>query len=240
MLSDLDRLASESKSRKRYTFVVGLDAAGAFDSASLSRLIETLLRYRVPTQITRLIGTWLTSRTFRVRLATPIGTVFSAHRNPSRGVPQGGVLSPLLWILRVNRIAKYTRSQMKRAIQEESSDWDLIVQIFAGDISAAISHEDRETVLEMAWTLKEILLEILGEIELDVSTPKCNNFLVDFLKEKLKTKTQGQIPKKRSLQYDIDKENKKNEMQFAIDKLLTETEMEKKRIGAPIPLEIQL
>ena len=53
MLSDLDRFASENRAKKRYTYIVGLDIAGAFDSASLEKLTETLLYYRVPEILTR-------------------------------------------------------------------------------------------------------------------------------------------------------------------------------------------
>ena len=43
MLLGLDHLVSESRAEERYTYVVGLRVAGAFDSASLSALIEAAI-----------------------------------------------------------------------------------------------------------------------------------------------------------------------------------------------------
>ena len=56
---------------------MGLDIAGAFDSASHQRLVDTLLYNKVPLTVSRFIGVWLTSRAFRIKLNTPIGTVYS-------------------------------------------------------------------------------------------------------------------------------------------------------------------
>ena len=89
--SDLDRFASTDRARGNFVYVVGLDVAGAFDSASLTKLTETLRYNRAPELLTRFIGTWLTNRVFRVRLATPVGTAFSEYHYPSMGGPAGGV-----------------------------------------------------------------------------------------------------------------------------------------------------
>ena len=96
LLSDLDRFVTENANAARVTYVVGFDVAGAFDSASLPKLVEALKYYGVPAPIYRLIGTWLTGRLFSVKLRSPIGVAYSGNHTPTRGVPQGGVLSPLL------------------------------------------------------------------------------------------------------------------------------------------------
>ena len=53
------------------------------------------------------------------------------------------------------------------------------MQIFADDISAAISHEHRQTAIELAHVLIAVLLKHLSKTDLDVSLPKCQNFLVE-------------------------------------------------------------
>ena len=61
-LSDLDHFAPQNRKRGKYTYIVGLDAAGAFDSASLVQLVETLLFFGAPEVATRFLGSWLTRR----------------------------------------------------------------------------------------------------------------------------------------------------------------------------------
>ena len=45
----------------------------------------------------------LMGRRFRTRIVAPEGKNASGARGVSRGLPQGGVPSPLLWVLRFNR-----------------------------------------------------------------------------------------------------------------------------------------
>ena len=94
----------------------------------------------------------------RARLATPLGTALSKYHNPSREIPHGGVLSPLLWLLHVNRVAANPKELMAKEINMEQEGKNLLVQIFANDISSAAGHTDRETAIKLAWLLEEILL----------------------------------------------------------------------------------
>ena len=75
LLSDLDHSVTGNVRDKKTTYVVGLDVAGAFDSASLGKLVEALLYYDVPPVVCRFVGVWLTGRKFQIKLRSPIGTV---------------------------------------------------------------------------------------------------------------------------------------------------------------------
>ena len=70
---------------------------------------------------------------------------------------------------------------MAREICTASEEWDLLVQIFVDDISAAAGHTNREAVTRLPWLLRKILLRELRAIELDVRDSKCRNFLVEWL-----------------------------------------------------------
>ena len=63
LLEDLDRFARKGRKEGWITYMVGIDVAGAFDSASLPRIVETLRYYAAPDIMRRFIGTWLTERT---------------------------------------------------------------------------------------------------------------------------------------------------------------------------------
>ena len=143
LLGDLDSFVEEGKSNNWHTYVLGLDIQGAFDCASLTKLADSLKEYGIPEILRRFIGNWLTGRSFRIKLGTTDGVAYSRPRTPSRGVPQGGVLSPLLWILHVNKVIAETQKTMEESIGLPKAEWRLIVQLFADDISAAVSHKDR-------------------------------------------------------------------------------------------------
>ena len=78
-----------------------------------------------------------------------------------------------------NRVAEDTLQTLRRRIDLPGANWGVVVQLFAGDISAAISHRRRETVLALAGALAESTLETVGGLDLEVSIPKCRNFLVE-------------------------------------------------------------
>ena len=54
--------------------------------------------------------------------------------------------------------------------------WNVIVQIFTDDISAAIGHLDRAEALKLSHALIKALLRQLANTDLEVSPPKVKNF----------------------------------------------------------------
>ena len=65
--------------------MAGLDIAGAFDSAIYVNLVKSMLEIGEPENLVRFIGTWLTQRTFKIRLGASNGVVFSENFCPTRG-----------------------------------------------------------------------------------------------------------------------------------------------------------
>ena len=217
LLEDLDRFVRKGKQEGWITYMVGMDVAGAFDSASLPRLVETLRYYAIPDILCRFIGTWLTERTFTIKMSTPEGTVMGKQCRPTRGVPQGGVLSPLLWILHVNRVAEETLKKLRKKTSLPNSEWRIIFQVFADDISAAVSHRTRRGVITLSKELSEALLEVLKKLDLEVAKPKCNNFLIEGMKGE--EKTAAKRDKNKSRLQKKEKERKRLTMRKALDRL---------------------
>ena len=102
LLSDLHQFVYGERNGDAHMYVAGLNIAGASDSASYSELIDALERLEVPKILVRFIGEWIPARSFTVRLNPAIGTVLSSDFHPTKGVPHGGVPSPLLWIIHTN------------------------------------------------------------------------------------------------------------------------------------------
>ena len=182
LLADIDSFVQESSGGSWVTYIVGLDIEGAFDTADLDRLLDALEGIGAPGVLCRFIGNWLTVRTFRVRLLAPSGQYLSSPYTQTRGVPQGGVLSPLLWLLLINGLPDKVRGQMKNIRPKLDVDKDLMIQIFADDISIALRGRTAAEVAEIANKLGKILHEVLREIGLQLSSTKCKNFIVQLLR----------------------------------------------------------
>ena len=88
-----------SFSVREFTIVAFLDIEGAFNNVTSDSILNALSILDVDCGIQRLIRDLLTNR----RVSGTLGSA-SLQRFVSRGTPQGGVLSPLLWNLAMNRL----------------------------------------------------------------------------------------------------------------------------------------
>ena len=128
-------------------------------------------KYNIQESTTRFLGDWMTARSFRVRLLTPIGQHFSKPYHQNKGVPQGGVLSPLMWILLINQIPTKIMEQMKKITGNAEREKDILVQIFADDISGVLATNTEEQAIEYAHVLVRILVRTLKELGLNLTHP---------------------------------------------------------------------
>ena len=94
-LGELLRLA---KIRHRCVTAVSLDVEKAFDSVWHDGLRQKLSSIGLPCRLIRLLSSFLTDRSIRVR----VGQTLSLPVRLLAGTPQGSVLSPLLYLVYVN------------------------------------------------------------------------------------------------------------------------------------------
>ena len=178
LLADLDSFVGDSLRESRAIYMAGLDIQGAFDNADLLCLIEALKKRGVPPIMARFIGNWMTARSFRIRLTMPTGQYFSRPYIQNRGIPRGGVLSPLMWILLINEVPV----QVQRRIAEQEPDFDveerLLLQIFADDVSAALSADDEMEAVRLSHILVMAICDGLRRLGLTLSPIRCKNFLM--------------------------------------------------------------
>ncbi|XP_043072259.1 uncharacterized protein LOC122322860 [Drosophila grimshawi] len=84
---------------KEYTLIAFLDIEGAFNNVTPAAITAALLNLGFDTGLMGLISQLLTCRTVTSTLGSS-----TLSRFVSRGTPQGGVLSPLLWNIAINKL----------------------------------------------------------------------------------------------------------------------------------------
>ena len=130
---------------KRSVLVL-LDFSQAFDTVWRQRLLTSMLDLGVPASYVRWIYQFLCNRQARVKFN---GTT-SSSRQLHQGVPQGSVLSPLLFIFYINNLAKLLPA-------------DNINCMFADDVSILSTHRDKQKAVESVQRAVDIVVEWCAE-----------------------------------------------------------------------------
>ena len=144
--------------------VVYLDIAKAFDTVSHVKLIKSLQSYGISHNVVMWIKEFLNNRTQQVC----IGTSTSTPLQVISGVPQGGVIGPLLFVIYINSLC---------AIVNSTADCTTI-KLFADD--AKIYGKNKTSVQQTLNTT----LSWINDHQLKVATQKC--FYLNICKKRLK------------------------------------------------------
>lgn len=90
------------------TSVLTLDIEKAFDTVWINGLIYKLINYKFSNYIIKIIISYLKNRTIQVKINNSLSDIFAI----SAGVPQGGLLSPVLFIIYINDIPKLQNTNL--------------------------------------------------------------------------------------------------------------------------------
>ena len=144
-----------ARSHRRFTGIVMVDMSKAFDRVQHERLVSELHSLGISSSALQLFCSYLTERSQQVRIANSVSS--SVHC--SRGVPQGSVLGPLLFVL-------YTR-HLDAILPEQ-----VIHQEFADDIILEFSDSDLNTVCRQLSAAATSVSRWLAEIGLLLNAKK--------------------------------------------------------------------
>ena len=114
---------------KQYCTALFMDIEKAFDKTNHESLLQTI-RKQFPKQIYQLIKSYLSSRTFVIK----IKDTYSEVKDIKAGVPQGSVLGPILYILYTANIPTTTNSK---------------ILTFADNTAVPVRHTNPETAVKL-------------------------------------------------------------------------------------------
>ena len=92
----------KSMANKHNVFSVCIDIEKAYDMVNKDVLLSKLLRCGISGRMFHFIRSFLSNRTFQVR----IGSTLSMTKRLENGTPQGNVLTPILFALMMNDLPK--------------------------------------------------------------------------------------------------------------------------------------
>ncbi len=94
----ITELLTKARLSKISTAAIFLDIARAFDRVWIDALIHKLINYNFPTNLVKLLNSYLNDRTFQVRINSSLSSKFNVYF----GIMQGSVLGPVLFNLFIN------------------------------------------------------------------------------------------------------------------------------------------
>ena len=158
-----------------------LDLSKAFDSVNHDTLTRILYQLGFRGHFLKLLESYLSERTFRIR----VNDFFTTTSKISRGVPQGSIISPILYSLYVHHL------------NSVHSD---IIQ-YADDTTVIVRYKDLTSLQNKLNTISANLTKFLASLNLRLNTEKTEILLfkerteidLEFCNTKIRTKSKAKF-----------------------------------------------
>ena len=122
------------------SLIVALDLSDAFCKVLADSACDTLTKWLCPAAVVRWIRVFLQQRSIRVRHRQWV----SSRRSTSRGVPQGSVLGPMIWLLVANSLAVDVHTKWPCAVTARGVHGDFA--LYADDVSLWFTGPDPKSL----------------------------------------------------------------------------------------------
>ena len=154
--------------------LVLLDYSKAFDMVWRQRLLLTMAEKGVPLACVKWLFGFLNNRQAKVKLHG----VLSSSKPLRQGVPQGCVLSPLLFLFFINNLAECL-------VEEFGEDaYDILFSLFADDVSILCRDRDKITAAETAQKAVDVIANWSNAWKLELNASKSEvSFFSTWTKE---------------------------------------------------------
>ncbi|GBM50673.1 putative RNA-directed DNA polymerase from transposon BS [Araneus ventricosus] len=159
---------TEAHTHKKYLLGISLDIKSAYDSVYIDGLILKCLRLGIKGNIIKVLHSFLQNRTIQVRWRNSL----SKTKNVQKGLPQGSVVSPILFVCFLSDFF-------------ETLDVGVEYSIFADDIFIFCAHTSLDYVSKKLQNTMENVYKWCTYWKLDISPEK--SFIADLSKKKLQS-----------------------------------------------------
>lgn len=164
-------LRNIKQNRGKFTSVISMDIAGAFNNITHLSIIKALARTNWHKNNIEIIKSYFTDRTVSITV-NKIKTTWPMNR----GVVQGSKLSPTLFILGINGAI----DALNKLAEAHKDSCEILVTAYADDVSIVItnvnSHRENETWAQLCFATFSQELKLLG---LELQTQKTQLLNVD-------------------------------------------------------------
>jgi ribonuclease HI len=185
----VSRLEKAVVDEGQYVCICFLDVEGAFSNAFIRIMIKALLKIKVPKNIILWIQHMLLRRTACVKY----GGV-TCEWAVERGTPQGGVLSPLIWVAITNVLLKDLDESSPAVYKQSWSD----------DLTVLAIGVDPDTVRGLVQGALDRVEKWAGDTGVKISAPK-SEYMMMSLKKGTESRPleigKQQIPKKKEVKH---------------------------------------
>lgn len=163
-LSNITMTISQALSRKEDTLAVFLDVKGAFDNVNCDILLKQLSDIGCPLHLVKFVKFITHERYLHTAESNEIRKVY-------KGVPQGGVLSPILYSIYVRKVTK-------------NASKEVLVSEFADDVALYCSDKDvKNCILKMERVIRDVEKQF-HSLGLEITPEKTN--VLHFNNKKIK------------------------------------------------------